>query len=225
MDGNKPNGPKIRELRKKRDLSQRALADLLGVEGATVSQWELEKNGITVEHLKKLAAELRATTDDLVRNESESDLELNSSVTLIDNYEPFPVPLVPLGGLTVRNLVSRKQDATLRRDFALSDEALSAEAVAFKITDRSMAPLYNVGEPVIVDKLPFEPGEHIVAHIKSKNATVFRVFEYDGPDHCQLVPLNPQYQVLRFTNAEFESDVDVIGVMVHHGRKRQKSHT
>jgi SOS-response transcriptional repressor LexA len=125
----------------------------------------------------------------------------------------------------VQNIVTRKQDAISQEKYGISSFPVSDDALCFKIVDHSMEPEYRIGEIVFIDKLQLEPGDHVVAHVKSQNATIFRVFEYDGADHCKLSPLNTQYRVLRFANEDWSQDVEIIGVMVYHGRVRRIRHS
>ena len=59
----------IRRLRKEKNLTQEALASMLGVERTTVTMWE--SGGITppTKHLVTLAEALGCTLDDLLRGE------------------------------------------------------------------------------------------------------------------------------------------------------------
>lgn len=56
----------IKELRKKRGLTQKQLAELLGVKQQNVSDWERGERSPSVKNLKKLAEILNCQIDDLV---------------------------------------------------------------------------------------------------------------------------------------------------------------
>lgn len=51
-------GKRVAELRKRRGLSQAKLAELVGVKAGTVAGWELDRHGVRMGHLEKLAAAL-----------------------------------------------------------------------------------------------------------------------------------------------------------------------
>lgn len=59
-------GEKVKELRTERGLSQKQLADKLGVATNTVSQYESGKSKTSIDVLANLAVELDTTTDFLL---------------------------------------------------------------------------------------------------------------------------------------------------------------
>ena len=56
----------IKEMRKKRGLTQKQLAELLGVKQQNVSDWERGERSPSVKNLKKLVEVLNCQIDDLV---------------------------------------------------------------------------------------------------------------------------------------------------------------
>lgn len=56
-------GERIKELRIERELSQKQLADKIGVATNTVSQYESGKSKTSIDVLANLAVELETTTD------------------------------------------------------------------------------------------------------------------------------------------------------------------
>ena len=59
-------GKKIKSMRKKRGLTQKQLAELLGVKQQNVSDWERSLRSPSVKNLKKLSEILNCQIDDLV---------------------------------------------------------------------------------------------------------------------------------------------------------------
>lgn len=59
-------GIKIKEMRIKRGLTQKQLAELLGVKQQNVSDWERGERSPSVKNLKKLSEILNCQIDDLV---------------------------------------------------------------------------------------------------------------------------------------------------------------
>lgn len=218
------NGKRVRELRRAQKLTQKDLAQRMGVTDAAISQWE-KNGGIAVTRLPQLAKILKTTADDLIGRHQPSPERLATSVVSIDTASSVRVPLVSLRGLTLQNMAQRMIDARANGSFAISSVSVSEEGLSFSVIDRSMEPEYRISEIVCVDQVPLEPGDHVVAHIRTLNVTIFRVFEFEGTDFRKLVPLNSQYQALRFTNDEWQQDVEVIGVMVSHFRTRRTRHT
>lgn len=57
----------FREMRKRTDLSQKDVANILGVSQGAIVNWEKGNNYPTVENLKKLAALYKCSCDDLLK--------------------------------------------------------------------------------------------------------------------------------------------------------------
>lgn len=60
---------KLKTLRKEKNLTQEALAAMLGVERTTVTMWETGQNIPPTKYLVTLADSLGCTLDDLLRGE------------------------------------------------------------------------------------------------------------------------------------------------------------
>lgn len=61
----------IKSVREARGISQKQLADLVGVQQGAVAQWETGKTAPRFERIISIANALECTVDDLVRKESE----------------------------------------------------------------------------------------------------------------------------------------------------------
>ena len=59
-------GKKIKLMRKKRGLTQKQLAELLGVKQQNVSDWERSLRSPSVKNLKKMVNVLNCRIDDLI---------------------------------------------------------------------------------------------------------------------------------------------------------------
>ncbi len=59
--------PGLRELRRRRGLSQREVAEMAGVMQDTISQLETERRGAYPRTIKRLCSALQATPEDLTR--------------------------------------------------------------------------------------------------------------------------------------------------------------
>ena len=62
----------IKSLRLKKNISQEALADILGVNQTAVSQWEMGKSNPSSNKLPKLAEVLQCSIDDLFEDGEEA---------------------------------------------------------------------------------------------------------------------------------------------------------
>lgn len=59
-------GARIRQARRAKDLTQTALGDLIGVDQSRVAEWEREQHTPSGDNLRRLAAALGATPDQLL---------------------------------------------------------------------------------------------------------------------------------------------------------------
>jgi len=62
-------GKKLVELRKKKELSQESLAELIGVSRQTISKWELGDTYPDINQAKKLSKLFDVSLDELVDND------------------------------------------------------------------------------------------------------------------------------------------------------------
>ena len=73
-------GRRIRRLRRERDLSQRLLGSLVGVDGSTVAHWELGSRLPSAEALRRCAAVLGSTPLYLVAGRDDAPRHHNSAL-------------------------------------------------------------------------------------------------------------------------------------------------
>ena len=70
---------KLKELRAKRDMSQAALAEILGVTQQAVGRWEKELNMPDIEALNKIADYFHVTTDELLGRSVPKAIDLETA--------------------------------------------------------------------------------------------------------------------------------------------------
>lgn len=71
---------RLKELRERKKLTQKALAEIVGVQYATYNLWELGKNEMSYEYIKKFAKFYNVSTDYLL------GIEPEIGVTYPQNY-------------------------------------------------------------------------------------------------------------------------------------------
>lgn len=180
------------------------------------------------ENLRKIAAFFNTTVDYLLGGELGIPSHRNSIIT-VDAPRGSDVPLLPLDQLmTIRadihSVKSMSRGRTVHTKHHVSDAA-----VAFALQDNSMEPRFSDQDIIVIDpQLEYGPGDYIAAHIKSLGVSVFRQFAYDGSDYVILTAINPQHRTFRFTHAQWDEDVIVLGSWVERttiNPKSQKRHT
>lgn len=104
-----------------------------------------------------------------------------------------------------------------------ADDEYSRRAFGLEIEGDSMTPDFQPGDRVIIEpEWEPRPGEYVAAKNGKQEAT-FKKYrqrgtDADGRDIFELVPLNPDYPVLRSD----ETPLFIIGVMAEHRRKARK---
>jgi len=83
-------GDRIRELRTKKGMTQKELADILGVTDAAIGMWENARREPDVEHIKKMATIFGVTTDYLIGQADTRDLPQTVAPYLPEGFEELP---------------------------------------------------------------------------------------------------------------------------------------
>jgi len=82
----KLNINKIKKLCETKNISKRAIADKMGIEQSSVSQWFTGKTTPNSEHLKELSDIFETTEEELVINENKDGINVNSPNNTIHVY-------------------------------------------------------------------------------------------------------------------------------------------
>lgn len=208
---------RIRQARVAKKLTQRQVADAVGVSTQAVNQWE-KTTEPSNDNLAKLAYILGVSADYLLRG-GDANPHPETFPEWLGMVADRDLPIVDL------HMLSSVEDIDLYNDNAEDKRIIrtrypaSARSVAFIMPDSGMEPEIFEGDTIVIDALlSLRPGDFVAASIKPRNVTVFRQFLYDGPDHCLLRPANPHYRPYRFTTEACETDVDFLGVMTEFTR-------
>lgn len=205
---------RLRELRKKKKMSQQELAALLGVTQATLSGWETEKYRIDNNSLIKCSEILNTTTDYL----------LGKSV-IDNNIEPVSLPqdvvkIPVLGRIPAGIPMEAIEDVLEYIDIPEDMTRGGKEFFALKLHGNSMYPEYLDGDIVIFEKAEAcETGNDCAVMVNGDDATFKRIERKESG--IVVKPLNPEYETLFFTNEEVENiPIRIIGVAVELRRRK-----
>lgn len=211
---------RIKALRLQLGLSQKAVADLVGVSKATVSQWENGDYSPSGDNFLALAK---------VLNVAPSWLSTGKGSKEPSNVEPAAIPagaMVPIlsyvqaGHWCEPNEV---RDHEGNVEWVQASVEMGPYGFALRLRGDSMMPFFRDGDLIFVDpEEPAHPGDFVVAKNGSDEA-VFKKYRprgYDdtGKEIFELVPLNEDYPILRSDI----STIRIIGVMVEHRSFRKK---
>lgn len=134
----------LKYLREKNNLSKSELADKIGVNQSTLSRWENEENGATVDNALDLASFFNVTLADLV----DKDLHFDNA-TFVDNEETVSIPV--LGTIKAGIPIEAQEDIIGTVNIPKSWIKGGKCFYSLKIQGDSMSPKYNENDIVIFE--------------------------------------------------------------------------
>lgn len=189
----------LRSARKAKGLTQRQVAEAIGLSQNGYSYWENGKSKIDQSQLVKLAALFDVSIDYLMGN-SQVPKEIGVKIPVLGNVAAG----IPIEAIT--DIV----------DYEEIDAAMAAtgEFFGLRVKGASMEPRMRDGDVVIVRKQDrAETGDTVVVLVNGDSATVKKI-KY-GLDGISLIPTNPAYDVQFYSAADVERlPVRVIGRVV-----------
>lgn len=197
----------IRELRKKKGVTQTELGEILGVTKNSVSYYENGKRQLTPEMIIKLSEYFGVTTDEI--------LGLN-----VPAQKPFGRPIVVKPELVPEDEIMIPLVASLRCGYDYAGEPFSVirkvpvpksyitkwgrNLVALEAVGKSMMPTIRPGDLMIC-----VPGEawidnHIVDIDINDSDTIKRIFRSPRDNGIDLVPDNDEFEPVHYTPEDLE---------------------
>lgn len=196
-----------KNLRKYMTINKKNQMDLmrdLGLSSSTVSNWCTGAKLPRMDKVQILADYFHILKSDLIEDKSESKIK------------PTTIPV--LGSVPAGVPIEAIQDII---DYEEIDAVTAAkgEYFALQVKGSSMEPRICEGDIVIVRKQDdVESGEIAIVMVNGDNATIKRLLKYE--DGIRLMPTNPAYEPLYFTNDEIlEKPVKVIGKVIENRQK------
>lgn len=196
-----------KNLRKYMSLNNKTQVDLindLGFNKSAVSTWCNGTRLLRMDKVDALTKYFGIRRSDLIEDKSESKIK------------PATIPV--LGSVPAGIPIEAIQDII---DYEEIDAATAAkgEYFALQVKGSSMEPRIREGDIVIVRKQDdVESGEIAIVMVNGDNATIKRLLKYE--DGIRLMPTNPAYEPLYFTNDEIlEKPVKVIGKVIENRQK------
>lgn len=202
-------GTKILTRRKELKITQKGLADKVGVSHVTISQWEKEDTAPKGANLLKLAEALKVSASDLL------DEGLNN-VTRLDIQPSYKDKYPILGKVSA----GRFKDAVQTFDLEYENSTVKCSDDSFwlVVDGHSMtAPQgsgisFLEGMLILVDpERDYSNGNFVVAYCENKHMATFKKISIE-PEGVFLVPLNPDPTYRRINMAD--EYCEVAGVVV-----------
>lgn len=203
-------GARIRELRKKAQLSGVELAARAGLNQSYLSKLERGRAGYSAEGIEALANALGVGLADVFGSSGMTPVPVGGRLIPILDFIPAGLP----GGVA----------QTFRNDdvsgYIACDLRDPDELFGMIIKGRSMEPEFREGDTIIVRYgLMPHPGNYVVATDTELRESTFKKYKEIGTDAngrtvFALVPLNDDYPTLRSD----ERPLKIVGTMVRHTR-------
>ncbi len=198
---------KLRDIRKKKNLTLKELAERIHVTESTVSMYENQKRSPTLDTLRDIADALNTTTDKLLGRETANvePVNINSSIVKIPIYGKIPagVPIEMIDESYIDDYV--EMDAKLLRG--------STVYFGLKVKGESMFPEFRNGDVIIFRQQNYcENGDYCAVSINHTECTFKKVLKKENG--ITLMPLNPNYDPLFFTKKEVATlPVTILGIV------------
>lgn len=202
-------GSRIKGLREQHRLSQKELANILNVNGSTLSQYESDKRVPSDDIKLKIAQYFGVTTDYLLGNE-----ETNPSNEQEEASEYIKIPVL---GLVKAGLPSDAIEEILDWEEIPKDWLRGGkEYFALEISGDSMTPRMEAGDVIVVQKQSWcdKSGDVMVVRVNGDEATVKKVLLQDNG--ILLVAYNnSEYPPIFYSKKDIkELPVEYIGKVV-----------
>lgn len=220
------------EARTKCGMSQRELARIAGLTGATLSNWETgvaSPTSIRAAALETVAGALGVSARWLLTGKADEPRgEVpDGLLRAAEDVRNIPVVSMVRAGLGAEAVDSYARGdgntfVTVGADLA---PTLSRLTFALEIQGDSMADEFRPGDIVIIDpSVRPLPGDYVVARLDSDQSATFKKYrargnETNGMPIFELVPSNPDYPTVT-VNAD--NPGRVIGTMIEHRRRRRR---
>jgi len=181
----------LKQLRKAQRMTQSDLAAKLGISRSSIAMWETGQAVPSIHHLRQLAAIFNVSTDAL--------LGIGPSIKATSNSDGK----IPILGKIVAGIPHDAIEEVI--GFEEIDPKVAAKGAYFalKIEGDSMEPKMSNGDTIIIQYgSRIENGDIAVVLIANEESTVKRIKRTS--DGLELIPLNPAYPVLHYTNQQVE---------------------
>lgn len=201
---------RLKDIRKKRNLTITELAEKVHVTPAAISQYESQKRQPTLDIVKELADVLETTTDKLMgreapKTENVEKVNINKNLVKIPIYGKIPA------GTPIEMIDESYVDDYIEIDAKL----LRGSTVYFglKVKGNSMFPEFRNGDIVIFRQQNHcENGDFCAVSINHTECTFKKVLKKESG--ITLMPLNPDYDPMFFTKKEVSTlPITILGVV------------
>lgn len=194
----------IKKLRKGKGLTQTQFAAAFHVSNGTIAMWETGKRQPDMDTLDRLSDFFGVSLDYLLGKESAQDGPPASTGGV----------WIPVLGRVAAGTPLEAVQEILDYEEITMNMAGDGDHFALQIKGDSMEPKISDGDVVIVRKQSdADNGDTAVVLVNGEDATVKKIKK--GPDGIMLIPTNPSFEPIFYSNAQIETlPVRIIGKAV-----------
>lgn len=200
---------RVKELRKRNNISQQKLASLLNVHQTAISQWETGRTTPDIETANTMAKLFNVSLDYLLGRE------------MPDQESPprkkgvrIPVYGDTAAGVPILAIENYDSDDPDDWEEITEEMARGGDYIALRIKGNSMEPRMKTGDIVIVRLQPdVETGDVAIARVNGDSATCKKIKK--TPEGLWLIPFNPEFEPMFYSPRDIaELPVTIIGKVV-----------
>lgn len=200
-------GSRIKFRRRQLKLTQKDVAEYLGISASAVTQWERDATDPASDNLLKLAQVLSCSPEWIMSGEGEIDA---SSKMIISSVRLVPLLSWVQAGSWTDALSGSNRDEWVRTSAKVSDDAFALRVKGDSMTSSGSLSIPE-GAIVVVDPLKGFPdeavGKIVIAQTMAGHEATIKKLVVDGP-HSYLVPLND-----RFKPIDVDQSTKLIGIV------------
>ena len=202
---------RLRELRKRKSMTQNELADILGVSAMSISRYESGKDGISNKSLVKLS-EIFGVSIDYILGNTDADTDAQPEwrdikVKPVPKFaeETFKVPLVATLRCGYNRAGQRVYDVIQEIDLPPSyRDKYGEDILLIKAIGESMLPTIRPRDLLIC-----KPGdswtEGVVVAVNVDDSDTIKRIQRAQDGGIDLVPDNPKYREIHFSKSDLQS--------------------
>lgn len=186
----------LKLLRSQKGLSQAELANELNISPSTVGMWESGKREPRDYETLELIADY---------------FNVNMEVLLTGRLAPTKIPVL---GKVIAGIPIEAVEEIIDYEEIPESMARQGKYFALQIKGSSMEPKFSEGDVVIIRKQEdVDNGDIAIVLVNGNEATVKKIKKFENG--INLIPTNPDYEVLTYTTEEIKSlPVRIIGKVV-----------
>lgn len=205
---------RLKRERNKIGLSQKELADKLGMNARTYASYERGERDISTSVLLNICKTLNISSDVLLGNDSlgKTDDDLSSLMEKYDNIKPIKLKRFPmLGKIACGEPIFAAED---KESYVMADMDINADFCLTAKGDSMINARIHEGDIVFIKEMPLVENGDIAAVIIDDEATLKRVYYYPDDNMLQLIAENPRYKPLVYQGEEL-NHIRILGKAVY----------